>query len=797
MPRALQVLIVEDSEDDATLLLRELRRAGFEPVHERVDTAAAMAAALKERSWDIVISDYAMPEFSGPAALRLVKEGGHDVPVIMVSGAIGEDTAVETMKAGAADYLTKNNLTRLGAAVERELMESESRRQRRRTEEALHESEALFRTLSTSSPLGVFMTDPDGRCTYVNPRYRAIVGLSLMESMGDGWLRCIHPEDRERVRAQWTAFVHGGAEYAPECRIQPPHGEPRWVQARAAEMRGEDGKLIGYVGTVADITERKRGEQALREAETKYRTLVEQLPAVIYIAELGRAGRWHYVSPQIEPLLGFAPSEFMADPGLWFKQLHPEDQETIAAQEQRCQQTGAPFRAEYRMVARDGRVVWCRDEAVVLRTESDGRTITQGVLLDITERKSLEEQLLQAQKVEAIGRLAGGVAHDFNNILTVILGCSDLLLRQQGLGAASHKTAEEIRKAAERAAGLTRQLLAFSRKQMLEPKVLDLNQAVAQLEKMLRRLIGEDITIVTVPSSAPACVKADPGQIEQLIMNMVVNARDAMPDGGTITIGTQIATLDDRNARQHGGLVAGEYVVLSIADTGTGMSEEIKAHIFEPFFTTKDKGKGTGLGLATCYGIVKQSAGHIEVQSELGHGTTFKIYLPRVEGVAEVSSARPDTGEVSRGSETILLVEDEEAVRELTSMVLTELGYKVLEAGDGEEALRIAQDRAREMQLVITDVVMPGLSGPELVTRLREWQPQANVLFCSGYTADAIGHLGVLDGGISFLQKPFTPEILARKVRETLQGTNRRQTDGQAGQAGGELTASAGAHHDC
>ncbi len=410
-------------------------------------------------------------------------------------------------------------------------------------------------------------------------------------------------------------------------------------------------------------------------------------------------------------------------------------------------------------------------EASISKLESGGETVFTVILRDTTERQSLQTQLLQAQKMEAVGRLAGGIAHDFNNLLTAILGASDLLLEDLSVDASGRQEVEEIQKAAHRAAALTHQLLAFSRQQVLAPQVLDLNVLVADVEKLLRRLIGEDIELRTVLARNLSAVQADPGQLGQVVMNLAVNARDAMPRGGTLTIETANAELDETYASEHVPTPAGRHVMLAVTDTGIGMDEGTKAHLFEPFFTTKETGKGTGLGLATVYGIVKQSGGYIWVYSEPGHGTTFKIYLPRVEGVPLPTAPKPAAPESLRGSETVLLAEDEPAVRSLTRRVLESYGYTVLTTEDGYEALRAAQEHQGPIPLLVTDVVMPKMSGRELAQRLLSERPEMKALYLSGYTDDAIVHHGVLEPGLAFLQKPFTPQTLARKVREVLDGS--------------------------
>jgi two-component system, cell cycle sensor histidine kinase and response regulator CckA len=379
-----------------------------------------------------------------------------------------------------------------------------------------------------------------------------------------------------------------------------------------------------------------------------------------------------------------------------------------------------------------------------------------------------QEQLLQSQKLEAVGQLAGGIAHDFNNLLTAIMGYSQLGLSGLADGDPMQRNLGEIKKASERAASLTRQLLAFSRKQVLQPKVLDLNSVVPDMERMLRRLIGEDIGLRTALQPDLGRVKADPGQMEQVIMNLAVNGRDAMPSGGKLTLETANVSLDENYARQHVGVVPGAYVMLAVSDTGIGMDDETQQHVFDPFFTTKEIGKGTGLGLSTVYGIVKQSGGSIWVYSEVGKGTTFKVYLPRVDERAERYKHAEILADAPLGSETILLVEDADMLRRLAKEVLETSGYRVLEAATGRDAMRIVQENSETIQLLLTDVVMPEMSGRELANRIAPVRPEMRVLYMSGYTNDAIVHHGVLDEGINFIQKPFSPDALTLKVREAL-----------------------------
>ena len=530
-------------------------------------------------------------------------------------------------------------------------------------------------------------------------------------------------------------------------------------------------QLIAHATRLAAIAmEWGRDKAELSAAESRYRTLVERLPAVTYVAEMGAYGRWHYVSPQIESMLGFSPDEWLSDSANWITRVHDEDRDSVLAVEDHFQKHRDLFQAEYRMSARDGRILWFHDEAVMLPAAADQPCLMQGVMYNITERKRLEDQLRHSQKMEAVGLLAGGVAHDFNNLLMLIQAHNERLRAGMAAGAPAQRESLGIEHAVSRAASLTGRLLAFSRKQVLQPKVMDLNDVLAEVVKMLDRLIEKNIElrVTTAPDLWP--VKADPGQVEQLIMNLAVNARDAMPQGGQLAIQTQNADIDRFHPRLSDGVRPGQYALLTIRDNGIGMDRQTQAHMFEPFFTTKDPGKGTGLGLAIVYGVVKQIGGWTHVESNPGQGTTFEIYLPRAED-AKAAPAPEKVGSFAampKGSETILLVEDETGIRDLAMSFLQGRGYKVLSAMDGNEALRIAEGHEELIHLLATDIVMPQIGGSELAKRLRQVRPQIKVLFMSGYpdhpalAGESVGEQATV------LQKPFSLEILAHTVRRLL-----------------------------
>jgi two-component system cell cycle sensor histidine kinase/response regulator CckA len=531
-------------------------------------------------------------------------------------------------------------------------------------------------------------------------------------------------------------------------------------------------QLIAHATHLAAVAmEWDRAQAELRAAENRYRTLVERLPAVTYIAELGAQGRWHYVSPQIESMLGFLPAQWLSNPSAWIDRVHPEDRESVLAVEEHFQKNRDLFQAEYRLFARDGRVLWFRDEAVMLPTAEDQVFLMQGVMYDITERKRLEDQLRHSQKMEAVGLLAGGVAHDFNNVLMLIQAHNERLRGSLAADAPAQKESLEIEHAVSRAASLTGRLLAFSRKQVLQPKVMDLNEVLTDVAKMLDRLIGKNIALRVAPAPHLWPVKADPGQVEQLIMNLAVNARDAMPQGGQLVIETGNAEIGDAHPRLGDGALPGRYAMLIVSDTGVGMDNETLAHMFEPFFTSKEPGKGTGLGLAIVYGVVKQTGGWIHVDSKPAQGTRFEIYLPCAEetrAMAPTSTRQADLARAPKGTETILLVEDESGIRELAGEFLRRKGYRVLHGVDGDEALRIAEEHGELIHLLVTDMAMPNVGGKELAQRLRKARPQIKVLFMSGYPdhpALTGGNAGVQS---TVLQKPFSLDELALQVRSLL-----------------------------
>jgi PAS domain S-box-containing protein len=956
MSQGLRVLIVEDSDSDAALVARLLRKAGYDIHEERVESAAEMSAALARQVWDVVISDYALPQFDAPAALSLLQQAGLDIPFIVVSGTIGEETAVTMMKAGAHDYLMKDKLLRLAPAVAREMREAQSRRERRQAEEALHASTKHLSSVFRAAPIGIGLA-VDRVLKEANQYLFDMTGYSRAELIGQS-ARILYPDDAEfeRVGRDKYAQIRERSAGSIETRWQRKDGVVRDIFLSSTLLNPTDWSA-GMTFAALDITERKQAEAALLKSENDFRRLSEfnrqlneisivfnETSDLVSLEESIATSFWQLTGAlgatisrydpfaktiqvtatampeellaQIESVLGVSLAELkMTIPdeiiplmtthfidrtsdltALSFGKIAPETAErliaaigcgqilgvglsygseligatiaflpegaveipdhslrtfaymaSLAMTRKKAEDSLRASEARFATIFRaspigisltrfaDGQIAdanatflsmlgYTREEVMGYTTlelgmwpnpaerhrivrllhelgraqnielrlrrksgeirdslvsaeliELAGERYMVSMIHDITEQKRAEEekerlqtQLTQAQKMESIGRLAGGVAHDFNNMLNVIMAHAELALNRLNPTDPPFANLQEIYKAAQRSADLTRQLLAFARKQIVAPKVLDLNETIETMLKMLRRLIGEDISLVWMPGAGVWPVKVDPSQIDQILVNLCVNARDAMTGQGRITIETGNVVFDDDDCASNQEAVPGEFILLAVSDDGCGMDEEIRSKLFEPFFTTKELGKGTGLGLATVYGIVKQNNGFIDVYSEPNMGTTFKIYLSRhMERVDPMhkdgAMARPE-----RGNETVLVAEDEPAILEVIIDVLQNQGYTALTATTPGEAMRLARDYAGEIHLLISDVIMPEMNGRDLANNMMLFCPRLKVLYMSGYTADVIAHHGVLDDRVYFIQKPFTIRELIAKVREVL-----------------------------
>ena len=633
--------------------------------------------------------------------------------------------------------------------------------ERKHAEARLRESEEKYRSIVETANEGIWLITNEACTSYVNQQMAAMLGYTVAEMLGHQIFDFIFPADFA-IAAQKIAQYQRGTSETDEFRLRRKDGSALVTLYNASPTKNQAGEVVGFLSMNIDITERKRAEDELLQSEQRYRLLFERNPQPMWVFDLETLAFLEVNDAAIHHY-GYTREEFLA---MTIKDIRPaEDIPNLLDNVSRVmpQHEDAGI---WKHKKKDGTITYVEITAHELTFY--GRPAQIVLAYDVTERRFLEEQFRQSQKLEAVGQLAGGVAHDFNNLLTVITGYSDLSLRGLDKDTPLYSNLEEIKKAGESAASLTRQLLAFSRKQVLQPKVLKLNVIVDDVNKMLQRLIGEDIDLLMVLEPSLGQIKADPGQIEQVILNLTVNARDAMPQGGKLTIETANVYLDDKYARRHTAIQPGHYVMLAVSDNGCGIDAEIQLRMFEPFFTTKEQGKGTGLGLSTVYGIVKQSDGNIWVYSEVGKGTTFKVYLPRVDEGAQEYKRSAETEEALQGTETILLAEDEDIVRKLARQVLEMYGYQVLEAVNGGAALLICERYKEPIHLLITDVVMPEMSGRELAERRSQLCPEMRVLFMSGYTDDAIVHQGVLDAGANFIQKPFSPDALAGKVREVL-----------------------------
>ena len=642
--------------------------------------------------------------------------------------------------------------------------------ERKHAEEAMHQSEEKFRQLFDEAPVGYFECDSQGRIINVNRTGLEMLGYTPEEMIGQPLWKLVVEEEvaRNTILAGLAGTLSPARSLERTYRRKDGATFPVLIENRV--LKDSEGRIIGMRSTIQDITEHKRAEKALLESEEGYRTAIENSNDGVAI---DKDGLHLFVNKKFLELFGYNYPEEVIGKHLILT-VHPDDKDRVKEINLKRQRgEDVPSRYEFKGIRKDGEIIYI--EVSATKTTYHGETVSLAYLRDITERKkaeqeiaALQEQFRQSQRMEAIGQLAGGIAHDFNNILTIIKGYSQLSLSELKKNDPLRENIEEIQKASERAANLTHQLLAFGRRQIMDVKVLDVNTILRDLDKMLHRIISEDIELIRLLAEDLGRIKVDPGQIEQVIMNLAVNARDAMPKGGKLTIETANVELDGKYARKHIAVKPGHYVMLSMSDTGMGMKPEVKERIFEPFFTTKEKGKGTGLGLSMVYGIVKQSGGNIWVYSEPGKGTTFKIYLPRVDEPPELWKENEVKEEIPGGRETVLIVEDDESVRKMAVQVLEKKGYTVLEAKDGNEALLLCKGRKEPIHLILTDVVMPGISGRQLVDQLRQVHQDIKALYMSGYTDNAIVHHGVLRKEMNFIQKPFTIDGLASKVRKVL-----------------------------
>ncbi len=643
---------------------------------------------------------------------------------------------------------------------------------RQASEAELREREERFRALVELIPQLVWATTPDGYHDYFNQRWYDYTGMERTGGQGWNWKDYLHPDDYERSVEVWQHSLATGEPYEIEYRFRRgSDGAYRWFIGRALPLHSPDGEIIRWFGTCTDVHDERMALEAAQQSQERFRAVAEATDDVIWEWDIETDALWW--NENGEKVFGLPPQEYAPTVEAWLKRVHPDDRKLASESLKAAAATDKDtWSAEYRLIRGDGTVAYVLDRARLVRDASGEATRAVGSIIDLTERQRLEEELRQAQKMEGIGKLAGGIAHDFNNLLTVISNYADMVIKDLQEHDPIRADVEEIRKAAARAASLTRQLLAFGRRQVLQPRELDLNEIVSEMEKMLRRVIGEDIALVFRPTGALMPVCADPGQIEQVIMNLALNARDAMAEGGTLTLAT--ANVRSRDAGGEGGWTdagaeATDHVVLTVTDTGIGMDEATLAHAFEPFFTTKATGHGTGLGLSMVHGIVEQSGGWLEVDSEPGAGTTFRVFLPAHTGSTRSEPPAEAEPRASNGSGTILLVEDEPAVRGIARRALTRYGYRVLEAGNGIEALARLEGGTEAIDMILTDLVMPGMGGRELAERVQQLDTQPPILFMSGYAeADMLPGHTALHPDARFLEKPFSVDQLVSAVAAIL-----------------------------
>lgn len=814
MNKPLRILHLEDDPDYADLVRAMLAAEKMEAELILVSKRAAFEAALAGETFDLILADYLLPDYSGLEALQWAQDKYPDTPFMIVSGTIGEQAAIESLKSGATDFVLKRMPERLAPAARRAVQEARERAERRRVEQRNIAFSKLGQSLSSAtSPVeaariirdtadALFHWDAFTLDLYAEERDEACPILNMdTDRNGRRFEIAVEGRDRTPSRMARRVIAQGGELILREEPLRMsgdtiPIGDTSRPSASlmVVPIRNRT-KVIGTLSiqsytlkaygqpelsvlqSLADhcggALERLRAEQALHESEQRFRDLFEGSPDAIFVEDL--QGTVLDVNPAACTLHGVTRAELL---GKNLSQLVPADSQNQVRRDFQALVEGSLWQIEGVSLRADGRAVPV--EVRANRVNFSGQPAVLLHVRDISERKAaeatlhrLEAQLRQSQKMEAIGQLAGGVAHDFNNILTVIHGHASLLQAGGAMTATARRSAQQIGQAAERAATLTRQLLTFSRRQVMQPRRIDMNEVVANMTKMLGRILGEDIVLQLKYYAKPALVQADAGMMEQVLLNLAVNSRDAMPKGGLLALKIAVLDVEAAQLAQFPEARQGRFVCLTVTDSGSGIAPEILSHIFEPFFTTKEVGKGTGLGLATVYGIVKQHQGWIEVESQPAKGTSFRVFLPETAGAVETTGKPDQETAVVGGSETILVVEDEAPVRELVCDFLAGHGYKILQAESGVKALEVWAEWKDSIDLLLTDLVMPDrISGRELAEKLWEERPQLKVMFTSGYSADVVGKDFVLQRGLNFLQKPYQPQKLALAVRDCLDLVN-------------------------
>ena len=755
---------------DAELVEYELERARIPFLSRRVDNRDGFLRELDEFDPDLILSDYTLPRFDGMTALSLARERAPTIPFLIVTGSVNEETAVGCMKAGATDYLLKSNLARIGPAIQAALERGRAHAEKIQAESALAASERRFRSLVQNSSDMVTILAPDGTITYASDSAERIVGYSPRHLVGTSLLNYLENGDIDRVRGLLQSNGKSSVSGPIEFCLRHADGSPVWLEAVGTNLL-TDATIRGIVLNARDVSERKRADRALRESEERYRDLFDNASDLVCMATPD--GSLLYVNKAWQEGTRYGEGEIGRLQLLDI--VHSDSRAHYTEVLGRVLAGERLDHVELVFVPKSGSPITV--EGNLSCTFKDGQpSVVRGIYRDVTERKRVEDHLRRAERMQAAGKLAGGVAHEVNNMMTGVIGFSEFLLRSLDPADPRREDVEEVIRAGTRAADVTRQLLAFTRQQFLRPQVLEINAVVSEMEKMLRRSLGEDKLLQLRLAPDTGDILADRGQLEQVLINLVLNARDAMTGHGRVTIETGRSEWDEVYAQRHEGveIPRGRYVMLAVSDDGCGMDANVQARIFEPFFTTKAIGQGTGLGLSTVYGIVKQSGGFIWVYSEPGEGSVFKVYLPEARQVSPAEPERKIASAPARGSEAILVIEDEDIVRHLACRALRDHGYTVVEARNGSLALSYMQAHAGTIDLVISDVVMPEMGGRDFGINLAALHPGVPILYMSGYTGEDVVQRGLLDAGAPFQQKPFTPGILASKVRAMLDHRTRR-----------------------
>ncbi|TAK25022.1 MAG: hybrid sensor histidine kinase/response regulator [Chloroflexota bacterium] len=769
----IRILIVDDINFDVEMVVAELDRAGLDFIFAWAGDAANLERELA-REHDVIISDFDIGAFTALDLLDRVRARGLDTPVIVVTGAIRDEAAVECLRRGARDYLLKDRLSRLPDAIRHAIAERELEEASRTTHRLLRESEERFRLLAENARDLIVMAAP-GDLRYVSPSSERILGYRAGDLLADAivFWQILTPESRAALESAIERAARGDVDHQ-RAILEWRHsdGHAVFTEHEAAPLHGEGAEPIGLEIVARDVTDRVHAERALTEAETTFRAFVDASHEIVYRASVidsSGAGRLDFISHQAAEILGYRLDELLNPTGPPPDLVHPDDlaeYQAVTAAHVRNRSVGTRV---YRIRCRDGSHRWVQDRFIPI-FDADGQlTGFYGSARDITEERAVQTALVEIQKMEAIGRLAAGLAHDFNNLLGLILGYADLLKTIVEPSGEAASWIDEILDASARAAGLTKQLLAFSRRGSTDRQVIDARERLSQLDRLLRGLVGERVELVIDDGSEPCPVAIDPTHFDQVIVNLATNARDAMPDGGSLTIAVDRPVRRISAASHADDAPESEPVRIRVIDTGDGIPADVLDRIFEPFFTTKGPDRGTGLGLAMAYALVTGAGGTIDVTSAVGRGSTFEILLPATSlPLADAATPPIADAEIPRGNETILLVDDQAGLRRLGRRTLTELGYRVIVAGYGEEALRAAHAFGEDIDALVTDVVMPGMDGIELARQLRAARPGIKVLFVSGYVDEEAFHDRGDDQNAAFLQKPFTGNELALTIRRLL-----------------------------